>query len=169
MPITARNAHLFAMALAACAYATPALATDCPLSNPAACASVVDLGTVNGDSSSAQIVRTGIGGAFFRLRIRESSSSLKALNAKVQLAVPAGVNYDLYVRCQACNGNVMKASTNGTGAAEVVAMTKGDSWTSEDSFDVFIEVRYYAGSSCQSWTLTIASNTAAVQGALACP
>ena len=157
------------VALAVVVPSTRAPAVDCPLTNPAACTSVVDLGTINGDASSAQIVRTGTGGAFFKLRIRESSSSLKPLNARVQLAVPAGVNYDLHVRCQACNGTVTKSSTNGIGAAELVAMTKSDSWTSEDTFDVFIEVRFYAGSSCLSWTLTIAGNTAAVQGALACP
>lgn len=147
--------------------ATGALGQTCALNTNPACGSAVNLGTIAGDSGTPLITRTGVGEAFFMVRIQENSSSSRPLNARVRLQVPPAVDYDLVVRCASCASTVTKLSKLGVGLAEQIDVTRADNFT-DNSFTIYVEVRYYTGSSCSPWTLTISGNTAAAPTALSC-
>lgn len=162
------GAVLPAIAIAALAMAGGARAVDCVLNTNPACSGAINLGNIAGDAASTGIARSGIGEAFFRVNIRENSSSARALNARVTLSVPPDTDYDLIVRCASCTGSVVQTSKNGMGAAEIVNVTRADNFN-DNSFWIVIEVRHYAGTGCGAWQLTINGNTPAAQGALSCP
>jgi len=144
-----------------------ARAQDCTLDGNPACGTAINLGTIAGDASGAAITRSGVGEAHFYVRIRETSSGSRALTARVQLASPPGVDYELVLRCASCSGTAIPFTKAGAGATESAAVTRPDTWT-DNSFLLFIEVRHYSGASCAPWTLTIYGNTAPVTGALSC-
>jgi hypothetical protein len=147
--------------------ATGALGQDCALNANPACGTAINLGSMAGDSGAPVLSRTGVGEAFFMVRIQEASSSSRPLNARVQLQVPPGQDYDLIVRCTSCTSTVAKTSRHTVGVTEVVDVTRADTF-SDNSFTILVEVRYYKGSSCSPWTLTVSGNTAASQAALSC-
>ena len=145
-----------------------AVGADCVLNGNPACATVVNLGNLPGDAESQAITRSGVGEAFFMVRVVESSSAYpRALNARVTLQVPPGLDYDLVVRCASCTSTVTRTSKGGVGSTEQVAVTRADTFA-DNSFTVVIEIRYQTGESCGPWTLTIGGNTAASQAALSC-
>jgi hypothetical protein len=147
--------------------ATGALGQDCALNANPACSTAINLGNIAGDSGTPIISRTGVGEVFFMVRIQETSSSSRPLNARVQLQVPPGQDYDLVVRCASCTSTVKWTSKQGAGGTEQVAVTRADTFA-DNSFDVVIEIRYQSGTSCSPWTLTIGGNTPASQTALSC-
>ena len=148
--------------------ATGALGQDCKLNGDPACATAINLGNIPGDAESQAITRSGVGEAFFMVRVVESSSAYpRALNARVTLQVPSGQDYDLVVRCASCTSTVMRTSRQGAGATEQVALTRADTFA-DNSFTVLIEIRFQSGTSCSPWTLTIGGNTPASQTALSC-
>lgn len=148
--------------------ATGALGQDCVLNGNPACATAVNLGNIPGDAESPVIARTGVGEAFFMVRIVESSSAYpRALNARVTLQVPPRQDYDLVVRCASCTGTVIRTSRQGPGSTEQVAVSRADTFA-DNSFTVLIEIRFQSGTSCSPWTLTIGGNTPATQTALSC-
>ena len=147
--------------------ATGALGQDCALNANPACSTAINLGNIAGDSGTPIISRTGVGEAFFMVRIQETSSSSRPLNARVQLQVPPGQDYDLIVRCTSCTSKTAKMSKSAAGVTESVDVTRADTF-SDNSFTILVEVRYYNGSSCSPWTLTISGNTSASQAALSC-
>jgi hypothetical protein len=127
------------------------------------CASAIDLGTAAGDSSCNFLCPasgwrvhssiTGYGGRWYYLRVAEVSSCIADLHARLTLAVPAAADYDLYVY-SSC-GTLLASSKNGTGLTEWLVVTVPDSGLGVDnSFDLWIEVRYFGGTSCGGWTLT---------------
>ena len=81
--------------------------------------------------------------------------------------MPAGTDYDLIVRCASCASTTAQTSKKGIGVTEVVNVTRTDTFA-DNSFWIVIEVRYYTGTGCGPWQLTINGNTAITQGALAC-
>lgn len=155
------------LTLASLLPSADAQVTDCLLNTNPTCGSAMNLGTIAGDSASPGITRTGTGEAFFMVRIQEKSSASRALNARIVLQVPAGLDYDLIVRCASCASTVTQTVRQGMGAAETVSVTRVDTFT-DNSFTILIEVRYYAGSGCAPWTLTINGNTAAAPTPLSC-
>lgn len=144
-----------------------AQAQNCTLNSNPACDTAINLGTVAGDASGVTITRSGTGEAHFYVRVRETSSSSRVLTARIQLSSPAGVDYDLVLRCASCGGTAVPFTKGGAGATEAAAVTRSDTWA-DNSFNLLIEVRHYAGSSCEPWTLTIGGNTAPASSALTC-
>lgn len=140
---------------------------DCTLNGNPACNTAMNLGNLAGDSGNATITRTGSGEAYFHVRVQETSSSMRALTARVHLASPPGTDYDLYLRCAACSGVAVPFTKGGPGGTETAAVTRSDNWT-DNSFTLFIEVKHRSGTSCAPWTLTTGGNTATVTGALSC-
>lgn len=132
-------------------------------SNPAMCSQATDLGAFCGDTSCGTlcpatryrsvITRTGRSSMWFRARANECSYCSANLVARVNLTVPAGVNYDLFVY-RPC-GTVVRSSSAGPGQPDSVEITETDTPTLSDSFEYFIEVRYLSGASCTPWTLTL--------------
>ena len=96
--------------------------------------------------------RTNRDSRWFRARADECASCSASVRHRIQLAVPAGVNYDLYAY-SAC-GNEWSNSTNGTGLDESLTLTRSDNAANDDSFNYWIEVRWVGGASCSNWSLT---------------
>lgn len=155
------------IALAPLALAGGARAADCALNDNPACGSAIHLGNLAGDAGSPVIQRAGTGEAFFKVYVQESSSTQRALNARVVLQMPTGTDYDLIVRCASCTGPAVQASKQGPGGTEIVNVTRADTFT-DNSFWLLIEVRYRSGTGCGQWQLNISGNTAAAQGAMSC-
>jgi len=124
------------------------------------CSNATVLGTVVIDSRSGFICTTtpcdsgptvsGCGNGWFRLGMRENSNCT-GVRADVALDSPPGVDYDLYVY-RAC-GTLWGSSTSGPGARDSVIYQPPDSSGSDDSGDLWIEVRFFSGSGPGLWTL----------------
>jgi hypothetical protein len=93
---------------------------------------------------------TGVTSAWFHARVNEASDCFATIEHQVRLLVPSTVDYDLYV-WRPC-GTLIGSSTLGTGATETVTIQQSDT-PGDDSFDYWVEVRYFGGSSCGAWTL----------------
>jgi hypothetical protein len=128
-----------------------------------ACPGSEYLGATPGDSacgflcpaSSFRAVasRTGFTSRWFRVTVQEASACLADLHARITLSVPASLDYDLYLY-SAC-GTLLASSVNGTGVTEQLVVTNADGAGGDDTFDVWIEVRYFTGTACGSWMLTV--------------
>jgi hypothetical protein len=125
------------------------------------CPAAEDLGAFCGDTGcgflcpgrSLRVVatRTGTRSRWFRGRLNECSSCPSSLNARLTLRVPAGVDYDLFVY-SAC-GRLIGSSQALAGITDQYTLTGGGSLGS-DSFDFYVEVRWFSGASCMPFTLT---------------
>lgn len=105
-----------------------------------------------GASASTFATRTGTTSQWFRARATECSSALfcnGTVSHTITLTVPGGIDYDLYVY-SGCGGSLLGSGTGLAGAQERVTVSRSD-----EAFDYWIEVRYYSGSSCSPWTLSI--------------
>lgn len=144
-----------------------------------ACPDAMDLGTFDGDTACQALLgcpandgswdtfatQRGAGSAWFRARVREDSTCIADIEHRVQLTVPTGANYDLFVY-RSCGGS-SQSSTNGSGQPEELVLTEGDNGIvvegvpvdfDDDDFDYWIEVRYRSGEACDQWTLTLAGH-----------
>jgi hypothetical protein len=131
-------------------------------SNPA-CSGHQFLGSVSGDTGAGILTTSGVGEKWLRVHVTEDDSTFFTsvyLAATITLnSIPAGQDYDLYVYCLSCGGTLAGSSTNGGNQDEVVNVRRNDVIGTDDSFDVLIEVRYFAGSSAGAWNLSVAGNT----------
>jgi len=98
--------------------------------------------------------RTGNRERWFRVRNLECASCSSPIRHVVRLSVPGTIDYDLYVY-SSCGGALIGTSTAGTGVAEVVTVQRSDSAAGDDSFDYWIEIRHFSGSTCNNWSLTV--------------
>jgi hypothetical protein len=127
-----------------------------------------NLGTYDADSHSGffctttyacnyELARTGRRGRHFTITARDGSNCTGDISLRLELLVPSGVNYDLFVTpqrsdvlCQPSN-----CSATGSGAAETIVVYTDDDAGVDESFTVGIEVRYSNGTSCQDWRLNV--------------
>ncbi len=131
--------------------------------NPSTCVAAMNLGSYCGDTSCGTFcpstsyrtvaTRTGTSSQWFRARAVECSYCAASLVARVNLTVPPGVDYDLFIH-RPC-GTVVGRSLNLAGINDQVSLSEPESAATSDSFDYYIEVRYVSGSSCAPWTLTL--------------
>jgi hypothetical protein len=131
--------------------------------NPAVCSAATNLGSFCGDTSCGTLcpstryrnvaTRTGLTSQWFRARAVECSLCGASTVARVNLTVPPGVDYDLFIH-RPC-GTIVGRSLNLAGVNDQVEVTESESPLSDDSFDYYIEVRHISGASCAPWTLTI--------------
>jgi hypothetical protein len=97
---------------------------------------------------------TGTSDRWFQGRVYEDSDCNTSIQHRVRLAVPSGVDYDLYVYRGGTCGTLAGSSTNrGTGTDESVTFTDADDYFSDDSFDYFVHVRWVSGASCTAYSL----------------
>ena len=132
------------------------------------CAAAPNLGTWCGDvacgflcpSTSSRVVatRSGRASAWFRGRTNECSNCPARLEVTFTLTVPAGVDYDLFVY-DACGGTPIGRSQNLAGQTDRVTITRSGDLGS-DSFNWWVEVRYFSGGSCTPWSLTVQTRSA---------
>lgn len=118
------------------------------------CGGAVTMASFCGDQSCQQSYNTitGYGEAWYRVYVEECLSSQTSLNITVDLNMPAGMDYDLYLYKSGC-GTLVGMSQNGTGVFEIVSYDRSDTLFTDDSEWFYIEVRYYDGSNCGQWTL----------------
>ncbi len=127
------------------------------------CAAPTNIGGFCGDTSCGFLcpstgwttvaTQTGTHAAWFHARSNECSNCPASLSVRLTLSVPAGVDYDLFVY-RPC-GTVVGSSSATSGMTDTVTITQPDNYTGDDSFDYVVEVRWYSGSSCSPWTLTV--------------
>jgi hypothetical protein len=121
------------------------------------------VGTYDGDRSCGFVcggntswnlfaTRTGLTSAWFAATVREDSDCPADIEHRIRLTVPPGTDYDLYVY-RPC-GTLIASSRAGTGAADSVVVSEGESSGSDDTFTYYVEVRHFSGSSCTPWTLS---------------
>jgi len=105
------------------------------------------------DSRSLRVVatRTGNRSRWYRGRLNECSVCPSSLNGRLTLRVPAGVDYDLFVY-SAC-GRLIGSSQQLAGITDQYTLEGGGDLGS-DSFDFWVEVRWFSGASCLPYTLT---------------
>ncbi len=129
----------------------------------AACATATNLGSwcadvgcgflCPGTSSRVVATRTGRASAWFRGRSNECSSCPARLEVIFTLTVPAGIDYDLFVYSD-CGTTVLGRSQLLAGQTDRVTLSRSGDLGS-DSFNWWVEVRYFSGGSCSPWTLTV--------------
>ena len=122
--------------------------------NPA-CTAALNLGTLGPDGS---LETSGRGEQWVRFYFQDTGSSTE--RARVFLSVPSNVNYDLYVYVVDPNGGSCGTSTvtasSTTQGDETIVIELGDRGLfSDDSADVFVEIRFASGASCDDWRLTV--------------
>jgi hypothetical protein len=128
----------------------------------------VSLGTYSGDTSCGFVCggnpawtnfasRSGTRSEWFRARVFEGSDCSASIEHRIRLISPAGADFDLYVY-RPC-GTLVGSSTAVAGTEDSYVISRGDSTGSDDSFDYWIEVRYYSGSTCGNWTLYVDGHT----------
>jgi hypothetical protein len=139
-------------------------------SSPNSCGNAVDLGSTCSDDEcydgflgcdnatwTVHSNKSGITSKWFKVRFLECESDFWCcadLTGKLFLNVPPGVDYNLYAY-SSC-GTLWHQSTKGTGQSEAITITHhGGCDGNDDSFDVYIEVRYISGENCGGWTLTV--------------
>ncbi|MFC1889379.1 putative metal-binding motif-containing protein [Thermodesulfobacteriota bacterium] len=125
------------------------------------CQNAIGIGSVVGDENCGfgcpdcydnglSIFRHGEG--WVQVDVLEDSDCCADVRINARLTVPAGVDYNLYLH-EPC-GVIVASSTNGIGQDELISYYREDDCFSADqSFTAYLEVRYYAGSSCADWIL----------------
>ncbi len=129
-------------------------------SNPP-CTSFTNLGTISGDTGAGVLNQSGAGEAWYRVAITENSNQPLYLSATVVLQSHPTSDYDLYVYCVNCNGNLAGSSSAGIGQADVVHIRWNDDTPiggEDDSGFIIIEVRWQTGG-CDGYELTVTGNT----------
>lgn len=133
--------------------------------NPA-CGTASFAGTINGDVGGNTLNLSGNTERRYRLRINEadSGSTARQLSVRFQLTNPPGATYSLEASCDNCAVQQVGAGqvTLRWDEATVLGLPTGDS-----SRDVYVNVVYAGGSSCQNWTLQALGNVST--GAVTCP
>jgi len=153
-------------------------ANGCELSHSAAgniCPTAIDMGTTCGDlqysygfantlcgNSAPNVLaaQTGRSSGWYRVHVSECNPGMlictARLDARISLAVPPGIDYDLFVYSDC--GTLVGSSSAAAGTSEVVDYFRIET-ALNDSFDLWIEVRYFGGSSCSPWSLTVQGTT----------
>ena len=135
--------------------------STCTPSN--ACTNSVDLGSIAGDDHSEWTGATGYQGSWLKVRLREDEHGLTAKSLKAQLWVEHATSsiFDLYVY-DACGGTPLALSTD-VASSHVINLSFPDNKSlngSDDSRDLFVEVRYRSGvcSAQTPWTMYVVGN-----------
>ncbi|MDI7268720.1 MAG: hypothetical protein QME96_12070, partial [Myxococcota bacterium] len=122
------------------------------------------IGSIAGDTGSGRlgpITSYGENWYYFQLREDDSGLGFPYISATINLTVPPGIDYELYIRCGGSCSTSGPSGTNPTGVSESVGIRWNDSVGSSDTRYVYVEIRFFSGSTldCGTWTLTIRGNT----------
>ena len=131
--------------------------------NPA-CGSFIDIGNVNGDTSSSVITYYGQGERWYRVRVNENDNGCDDLGLQVELTPGAGTDYDLYIYCSNCGvGTSDSSSASGT-TTDIANLHWDDTCVlgiptgSDNSRYIYIQVRFWSGNNCNDYTLRVRGN-----------
>lgn len=124
--------------------------------------------SISGDKGGDRTIDyTGWGNKWFRVYVTENDSTFlspKDLTATFVLEVPPGTDYDLYLRRDdgtTCGGLVKASVNSGFGVDDGACLTQSDDQGiggHGDDFWVNVEVRFFAGASCEPWRLHVIGN-----------
>ena len=131
-----------------------------------ACGSFAEIGTVNGDTGSATIRRTGYGESRYRVRVNEGNSNpfgCYDLGLTIRLFPPEGADYDLTAWCDGCSGSGASSSNGGTETDSVILRWDESCIgfvpaNSDSGRDINILVRYFNANTCAPFTLEVTGN-----------
>ncbi len=125
------------------------------------CAAAAYIGQVCGDERTGTLCMTNNctsgpyasdrGEKWYRIYVQECASCSSNLHVWMRLQPPANVDYDLYIYAPC--GSLLDQSTNSGSQQETVDYYWNDTGGSDDSRYIYIEIRYYNGSSCSNWSL----------------
>ena len=136
-----------------------------PINTNPSCDSYELMGSLWGDLGPANSLSTaGNSERWLRVNLVEADTAGEVpLTLSVSLYSPAGSDYDLFIRCDACNGNTFGfSSVRGmSGHLDRANIKKLDNTSRSDTFGVLIEVRSFASSYCGTWQLVVQGNTGA--------
>jgi hypothetical protein len=122
--------------------------------NPS-CGDAAVAGTISGDLGGS-FVLTGTDEAIVELVLTEDSVGDTPVTGMVELEVPAGLDYDLYVHCGDCDGAIMGSSRNPAGTPERVPFRHRDTPNINDDQTIFVEVRFVSETTCAAaWQLRV--------------
>jgi hypothetical protein len=122
------------------------------------------IGSLCGDVVSIGPSRTDRTERWYWVLVEECDDILwPSLDFYVRLAPPAGTDYDLYLYSSSssgvCGGQLASSSAGGSSVDMIHYGPWGDTWGASDDRYFCIEVRYFSGSSCSSWTLETRGKT----------
>jgi hypothetical protein len=118
------------------------------------CETAFDLGSVCGDGNSLRTISIGgVGQDWVTLELRECDDTWIAdpLAARMILASPPNIDYDLYVYAP-CGTPV--GSTSSADGTDIVDVEIDDDTGVDDTTRLYVEIRWAEGSSCEEWELT---------------
>ena len=125
------------------------------------CMQAKNLGAINGDVPGGMVELTGTDEAIVAVTLKEISTSGTAVTAMIELDVPPGLDYDLHVRCEDCEGAIMGSSRNPAGMAERVPFRHRDTSNVSDDSTIYIEVRFVSETTCHAtWKLRVVGGAA---------
>lgn len=112
----------------------------------------IKLGAYDGDEtcSISPEQRSFNGNKYLSITIRENDDWVDDLSLKIELTVPCGLNYNLYLYD---DGSIIASSTNSGSGTESITHIWGDTYFVDDTEYFVIEVRYISGSTYDPWTL----------------
>jgi hypothetical protein len=138
------------------------------LMGDAVCVSAIDLGAVISDTGSATLGRSGYGGAWYRVTLKESlSGSTDDLTAAISLQSPPGMDYEFKVYCAGCGTSFNVSSSSGPGLVDSASIRVNDTIGAND-LDLWIEIVFASGDTCALWDLTIAGNSGGTTDTVVC-
>ena len=103
---------------------------------------------------SLAVTQTGNRGRYLYINAHEGSACCAYVALRVELIVPSGADYDLYVSGSPFCDPFGCSSTQ-VGNDTITAWANDDCSAADNSFTLQIEVRYHSGASCQPWTLNV--------------
>ncbi len=122
----------------------------------------LNLGTIEGDGNSEDIVRMDYSEERFYVWVLDVGSCFHdSVGIRVTLESPAGVDFDLFLRCFDCpDSNPGRSSTvrGLSGHTDFVVLSSYEECAQDDSFFALIEVRHFSSLLCATWALTIEGN-----------
>ena len=135
---------------------------DCnPDDNPVCEDSLHYIGRVSGDTGSDYITDSWHDEEWLDLYITEDSDQSVDLTATIELWSPAGTDFDLYVYCSSCDGNLAGSSTvhSQSGHRDRLEVQLDEVYGSINSAHIVIEIRHYSSSISPNWELTVTGHT----------
>lgn len=114
---------------------------------------------ISGDESGFTAF-LGTDEGIYEVTLREVSTASTPVRAQIELDVPPGLDFDLYVYCDACGGAIAGSSRNGPGMREIVDILVPDRSNVNDDETIYIEVRFVSETTCgDEWSLTVTGNS----------
>ena len=119
--------------------------------------SVYGFGCLGGGSCEGPIASaSGTAGAYLYVDALESSACCAYVGMEVDVIVPDGIDYDLYITGSGCSAYPGWSSLGLAGVDEaIVVWCDDDCGGADNSFTLDIEVRYWSGASCTPWQLYV--------------